>query len=250
MSTEKRSAWLRAFSIGGLASAPRLQRDSPLVKIAPSILAADFTRLGEQVREVEEAGVDRVQIDVMDGRFVPNITLGTAVVECLRPRTHLTLETHLMVERPEDFIEAFATAGADTIIIHQEATPHLHRAIQQIHALGKSAGLALNPSTPASLVYEVLNSLQLVLVMTVNPGFGGQEFIPETLGKIRPLRREVEARGLRCEIEVDGGIHEGTARQAVEAGADVLVAGSAVYGDPRGAVAALARLRSNLSKGS
>src|SRR5207249_8103047 len=154
------------------------------IKIAPSILSADFTRLGEQVKTVESAGVDRVQIDVMDGRFVPNITFGTLAVECLRPITRLTLEVHLMVTPPEEFIEKFARAGADTLIVHQEATPHLHRVIQQIHGLGKKAGVALNPGTPANLLSEVLGSLQLVLVMTVNPAFGGQEFIPEMLGKI------------------------------------------------------------------
>ena len=216
------------------------------MKIAPSILSADFTRLGEQVQAVEAAGVvDRVQIDVMDGRFVPNITFGTLAVECLRPLTRLTLEVHLMVQPPEDFIEKFARAGADTLIVHQESTPHLHRAIQQIHALGKKAGVALNPSTPASLLSEVLGSLQLVLVMTVNPGFGGQEFIPETLGKIRQVRSEIERRGLDCEIEVDGGIHEKTAPLVVEAGANVLVAGSAVFegkdGNSKDAIAAALR---------
>ena len=216
-----------------------------MIKIAPSILSADFTRLGEQVQAVEAAGVDRVQIDVMDGRFVPNITFGTLAVECLRPRTRLTLEVHLMVQPPEDFIEKFARAGADTLIVHQESTPHLHRAIQQIHALGKKAGVALNPSTPASLLSEVLGSLQLVLVMTVNPGFGGQEFIPEMLGKIGQVRGEIQRRGLDCEIEVDGGIHEKTAPLVVEAGANVLVAGSAVFegkdGSSKDAIAAAIR---------
>src|SRR5438093_2368635 len=216
------------------------------MKIAPSILSADFTRLGEQVQAVEAAGVvDRVQIDVMDGRFVPNITFGTLAVECLRPLTRLTLEVHLMVQPPEDFIEKFARAGADTLIVHQESTPHLHRAIQHIHALGKKAGVALNPSTPASVLSEVLGSLQLVLVMTVNPGFGGQEFIPETLGKIRQVRSEIERRGLDCEIEVDGGIHEKTAPLVVEAGANVLVPGSAVFegkdGSSKDAIAAAIR---------
>src|SRR6266568_834033 len=159
-----------------------------MIKIAPSILSADFARLGEQVKAVEAAGVDRIQIDIMDGRFVPNITFGPLAVRALRPLTKLTLEVHLMVEPPEDFIEPFARAGADTLIVHQEATPHLHRVIQHIHALGKKAGVALNPSTPAAMLTEVLPSLQLVLVMTVNPGFGGQEFIPETLGKIRQIR--------------------------------------------------------------
>lgn len=219
-----------------------------MIKIAPSILSADFTRLGEEVQAAEAAGVDRVQIDVMDGRFVPNITFGAAAVRSLRPLTRLILETHLMVEPPEDFIETFAEAGADTIIIHQEATPHLHRAIQQIHALGKKAGVAINPSTPACLLSEILGSLDLVLVMTVNPGFGGQKFIPETLPKIRQLRGQIEGLGLRCELEVDGGINAETAPLAVEAGADVLVAGSSVYGAQGGVGPAVERLLASIAR--
>jgi ribulose-phosphate 3-epimerase len=218
-----------------------------LIKIAPSILSADFTRLGEQVLEVEAAGVDRIQIDVMDGRFVPNITFGTQAVASLRPLTRLVLETHLMVEPPEDFIESFAEAGADTIIIHQEATPHLHRAIQQIHDLGKKAGVAINPATPAALLSEVIGNLNLVLVMTVNPGFGGQEFIMETLPKIREVRRQIEEKGLQCEVEVDGGINLETAPLVVEAGANVLVAGSSVYGCKDGVAAAIQLLLSSVS---
>jgi len=213
-----------------------------LVKIAPSILSADFTRLGKQVKAVEAAGVDRIQIDVMDGRFVPNITFGPIAFEALRPITRLLLEAHLMVEPPEDFIERFAHAGADTIIVHQEATPHLHRAVQQIHALGKKAGVALNPSTPASLLGEVLDSLELVLVMTVNPGFGAQDFIPQTLGKIRQVSEEIHRRGLNCELEVDGGINVKTAPSVVEAGANVLVAGSAVFDSKDGVERGIRRL--------
>jgi ribulose-phosphate 3-epimerase len=213
-----------------------------MTRIAPSILSADFTRLGEEIRAAEAAGVDRVQIDVMDGRFVPNITFGPRAVRALRPLTSLTLEVHLMVTPPERFIEQFAEAGADTLIVHQEATPHLHRAIQQIHGLGKKAGVAINPSTPAGVLSEVLGNVELALVMTVNPGFGGQDFIPETLGKIRELRRTFTARGLDCELEVDGGIHEQTAPLAAAAGADVLVAGSAVFGAIDGVAAAVARL--------
>jgi ribulose-phosphate 3-epimerase len=213
-----------------------------MIRIAPSILSADFTRLGEQVQAVEAAGVDRIQIDVMDGRFVPNITFGPLAVASLRPLTKLTLEAHLMVERPEDFIESFARAGADTIIIHQEATPHLHRAIQHIHALGKKAGVAINPATPAILISEVLANVELVLVMTVNPGFGGQEFIPETLAKIRQVRNAIRQRNQRCDVEVDGGIHEETARRVVEAGANVLVAGAAIYEARDGVAAAIRRL--------
>jgi ribulose-phosphate 3-epimerase len=218
-----------------------------LIKIAPSILSADFTRLGEQVQAVEAAGVDRIQVDVMDGQFVPNITFGTQAVASLRPLTNLTLETHLMVESPEDFIESFAEAGADTIIVHQEATPHLHRAIQQIHALGKKAGLAINPSTPAILLSEVIGSLDLVLVMTVNPGFGGQEFIMETLPKIREVRRQIEEKGLECEVEVDGGINVQTAPLVVGAGANVLVAGSSVYGCKEGVALAIQSLLASVS---
>jgi len=213
-----------------------------VTKIAPSILSADFTRLGEQVQAVEAAGVDRFQVDVMDGRFVPNITFGALAIESLRPLTRLTIEAHLMVEPPEDFIERFAKAGADTIIVHQEATPHLHRAIQQIHHFGKKAGVAINPSTPASTLSEILGSVQLVLVMTVNPGFGGQDFIPETLSKIREVRKAIRERGLDCEVEVDGGINHQTARLAVEAGANVLVAGSAVFDSKEGVSAAIQSL--------
>jgi ribulose-phosphate 3-epimerase len=220
-----------------------------MIRIAPSILSADFTRLADEVKAVESAGVDRVQIDVMDGRFVPNITFGTLAVESLRMKTRLLLETHLMVTPPEDFIEAFARAGADTIIVHQEATPHLHRAIQQIHALGKKAGVAINPATPALMVSEVMTLVELVLVMTVNPGFGGQVFIPETLPKIRQIRNVIRQRNLKCELEVDGGIHEATAPQVVEAGADVLVAGSAIFDAPEGVAEALRKLQKSAESG-
>jgi ribulose-phosphate 3-epimerase len=219
-----------------------------LIKIAPSILSADFTRLGEQVLAVEAAGVDRVQIDVMDGWFVPNITVGTLAIRALRPLTRLMLEAHLMVESPEDFIERFVRAGADTIIVHQEATPHVHRLIEQIHSLGKRAGVAINPATPAAAISEVLASVQLVLVMTVNPGFGGQEFIPDTLRKVRQVRNAIRQRGLECEVEVDGGINEETAPLVVEAGADVLVAGSAVFGSKDGVAVAIQRLLASASR--
>src|SRR5690242_14908598 len=185
----------------------------------------------------------------MDGRFVPNITFGARVVECLRPITRLTLEVHLMVTPPEDFVDDFARAGADTLIVHQESTPHLHRVIQHIHALGKKAGVALNPSTPAAMISEVLGSVQLVLVMTVNPGFGGQEFIPETLGKIRQIRNSIEQQGLDCEVEVDGGINYETAAMVAEAGTNVLVAGSAVFDSKDGAAAAVQRLMTSAASG-
>ncbi len=213
-----------------------------MVKIAPSILSADFMRLGEQVKLVEAAGVDRVQVDVMDGRFVPNITFGAIAIRALRPLTRMILEAHLMVTPPEDFIEEFAAAGADTIIVHQEATPHLHRVLEHIASLGKRPAVALNPSTPASTLSEVLDMVKLVLVMTVNPGFGGQKFIHATLPKIRQVRKALQDRGLDCEVEVDGGINEQTIRLAAEAGADVMVAGSSVYDAPEGAERAIARL--------
>ncbi len=186
--------------------------------------------------------MDRVQLDVMDGRYVPNITFGPIAFRSLRPLTRLILEAHLMVTPPEDFIEAIAAAGADTIIVHQESTPHLHRAIQQIHSLGKKAGVALNPSTPASMLSEVLDMVHLILVLTVNPGFGGQKFIRGTLPKIRQVRNALTERGLECEVEADGGINEETIRWAAEAGADVMVAGSAVYDAADGVGPAIARL--------
>ena len=220
-----------------------------MIKIAPSILSADFARLGEQVKAVEAAGVDRIQIDVMDGRFVPNITFGPLAVRALRPLTKLTLEVHLMVEPPEDFIELFARAGADTLIVHEEATPHLHRAVQMIHDFKKKAGVALNPSTPAGAISEVVGNVELILIMTVNPGFGGQQFIPEALAKIRQVRRTLEERGLDSEVEVDGGIHEQTAPEVVRAGANVLVAGSAIFDAEGGVAAAIRRLEKAAARG-
>lgn len=214
-----------------------------MIQIIPSILSADFARLGEQVQAAEQAGAERIQVDVMDGRFVPNITFGARVIECLRPLTKLAIEAHLMVDRPEDFVGAFAEAGADMIIVHQESTPHLHRVIQQIRAAGKAPGVAINPATPATAISEILPDVDLVLVMTVDPGFGGQNFIPETLAKIRQVRAMLRERDLSRDVEVDGGIHEGTARQVVEAGANFLVAGSAVYGDKAGIRAAVQKLR-------
>lgn len=213
------------------------------IGIVPSILSADFTRLGEQVREAEEAGANRIQIDVMDGHFVPNITMGPIVVEAVRRCTSLPLEAHLMITNPEQYIEDFAKAGADVIIVHQEVCPHLHRVIQQIKAAGKLAAVALTPSTPVFMLEDILSLLDMVLIMTVNPGFGGQDFIPETLPKIARLRQIITHRGLLCDIEVDGGIHEATAPQVVQAGANLLVAGSAVYNEHESVANAIARLR-------
>ncbi len=214
-----------------------------MIGLVPSILTADFTRLGEQVREVEAAGAQRIQIDVMDGHFVPNITMGPLIVEAVRRSTTLTLEAHLMITNPQDYIEDFAKAGADLIIVHQEVCPHLHRVIQQIKATGKQAGVALNPSTPAFLLEDILSLLDLVLIMTVNPGFGGQDFIPETLPKIAHMRQTIAQRGLHCDLEVDGGIHEATIPLVVKAGANLLVAGSAVYNEHESVAQALERLR-------
>jgi ribulose-phosphate 3-epimerase len=216
------------------------------IGIVPSILSADFTRLGEQVREAEEAGAQRIQIDIMDGHFVPNITMGPMIVEAVRRCTTLPLEAHLMITNPEQYIEDFAKAGSDVIIVHQEVSPHLHRIIQQIKAAGKWAGIALTPSTPVIMLEDILSMLDLALIMTVNPGFGGQEFIPETLPKITRLRQVIDQQGLHCDIEVDGGIHEATAPLVVQAGANLLVAGSAVYNEHESVAEAIARLRSTI----
>jgi ribulose-phosphate 3-epimerase len=214
-----------------------------MIELVPSILSADFTRLGEQVREAEAAGAQRIQIDVMDGHYVPNITMGPLIVEAVRRCTTLPLEAHLMITNPQDYIETFAQAGADVIIVHQEVCPHLHRVIQQIREAGKRVGVALNPSTPVFLLQDVLSLIDQVLIMTVNPGFGGQDFIPETLPKIAHLRQLLTQRGLHCDIEVDGGIHEATISQVVKAGANLLVTGSAVYNDKESVQEAMNRLR-------
>ena len=218
-----------------------------MIELVPSILSADFTRLGDQVRAAEAAGAQRIQVDVMDGHFVPNITMGPMVVEAVRRCTKLTIEAHLMITNPQDFIEAFARAGSDVIIVHQEVCPHLHRVIQQIKATGKQAGVALNPSTPVFLLQDILSLLDMVLIMTVNPGFGGQDFIPEALPKISTLHQMIKQRGLRCDIEVDGGISEKTAAQVVQAGANLLVAGSAIYNAKESVDQAITKLRNAIT---
>lgn len=211
------------------------------LRIAPSILSADFGRLAEQVRAVDAAGADYVHVDVMDGRFVPNITIGPLVLAAVRAATRLPLDVHLMIVEPERYVEEFARAGADIITVHIEASPHLHRTVQQIRALGKKACVSLNPHTALDGLSTILPDLSMVLLMTVNPGFGGQRFIDTVVPKIRALRAEIDRRQLDIDIEVDGGITPETASIAVEAGADVLVAGSAVFGRPdyRQAIAAL-----------
>ncbi len=200
-----------------------------MIKIAPSILSADFSCLGADIQAVDRAGADYIHVDVMDGHFVPNITIGPLVVDALRKVTQKPLDVHLMIENPDHYIPEFARAGANIITVHQEAVPHLHRTIQLIKSLGKKAGVSLNPGTPVETLDVILDDLDLVLVMSVNPGFGGQSFIPSALDKIRTLRQRITQRGLATELEVDGGVKIDNIREVVAAGADVLVAGSAVF---------------------
>ena len=199
--------------------------------IAPSILSADFARLGEQVAAAEQGGADWLHVDVMDGHFVPNITIGPLVVAALKPVTRLPLDVHLMIEAPDRYLTEFAQAGADYLTVHAEACPHLHRSLQAIKALGVKAGAVLNPATPVSALEHVLEECDLVLLMSVNPGFGGQKFIPQVMDKIARLREMIDRRGLATLIEVDGGVSAANAREVAAAGADVLVAGSAVFGN-------------------
>ncbi|MFO0663801.1 MAG: ribulose-phosphate 3-epimerase [Polyangiaceae bacterium] len=206
---------------------------SPIL-IAPSILSADFAKLGEEIAAVTEAGAHWIHVDVMDGHFVPNITIGPPVVKSLRKTTKLPLDVHLMIENADAYVEAFATAGADYITVHAEACTHLHRTLQLIRSFGKKAGVSLNPHTPEAVLEYVADSVDLVLVMSVNPGFGGQAFIPAVLPKISSARQWIRKSGRDIRLEVDGGIAEGTAEQAVAAGADVLVAGNAIFGVPAG----------------
>ncbi|MFD1171968.1 ribulose-phosphate 3-epimerase [Oceanobacillus picturae] len=200
-----------------------------MVKIAPSILSADFSKLGEEIKEVENGGADYIHVDVMDGHYVPNITIGPLIVEAIRPVTSLPLDVHLMIENPDSYIPAFATAGADIITVHQEASRHLHRSIQLIKDNGVKAGVVINPATPVEMLYPILPEVDLVLLMSVNPGFGGQSFISSTVERIKQVADFRKAHNLSFEIEVDGGINAITAKQCTDVGADVLVAGSAVF---------------------
>jgi len=214
-----------------------------IVKLAPSILAADFAHLGKQVCEAEQAGADRIHVDVMDGHFVPNISMGAPIVESLRRVTRLPLETHLMISDPDFFLDEFTQAGSDSFLVHWEGNNNLHRTVQRVKALGKRVGVVINPATPAAVLEEILQDVDQVLVMTVNPGFGHQHFIHTTLPKIRRVRQMIDEVKPGCDLEVDGGIDAATAPLVVDAGANVLVAGSAIFGDSGGVAAAMKRLR-------
>jgi ribulose-phosphate 3-epimerase len=216
------------------------------IKIAPSILAADFARLGEQVAEAQQAGADRIHVDVMDGHFVPNISMGAPIVHSLRRVTRLPLETHLMISAPDLFLDEFVEAGSDSFLVHWEGNANLHRTVQRIKTLGKRAGVAINPATMAGVLEEILPDLDQVLVMTVNPGFGHQQFLHTTLPKIRRVRDMIGRLKPACDLEVDGGVDAETARLAVEAGANVLVAGSAIFGASEGVTAGMDSLRASL----
>jgi ribulose-phosphate 3-epimerase len=200
-----------------------------MIKIAPSILSADFSRLGEEIKDVERGGADYIHVDVMDGHFVPNITIGPLIVEAIRPITQLPLDVHLMIENPDQYIPQFAKAGADIITVHVEACPHLHRTVQLIKEQGIKAGVVLNPATPVDTIQHVIDDVDMVVLMTVNPGFGGQKFIKQVLSKIYAVSEMAKSKGLSIDIEVDGGVNIETAKLCVEAGANVLVAGSAIY---------------------
>jgi ribulose-phosphate 3-epimerase len=218
------------------------------VKLAPSILAADFARLGQQVAEAEQSGADRIHVDVMDGHFVPNLSMGPAIVQSLRRVTRLPLETHLMISDPDFFLDEFAAAGSDSFLVHWEGNDNLHRTVQRIRTLGKRVAVAINPATPGAVLEEIVQDLDQVLVMTVNPGFGHQQFIRTTLPKIERVRELVERRKPGCDVEVDGGIDATTAPLVVRAGATVLVAGSSIFGDRDGVASAMNRLRAAIDR--
>ncbi|MCL4459205.1 MAG: ribulose-phosphate 3-epimerase [Chloroflexi bacterium] len=217
-----------------------------MYKIAPSILSADFSRLGEQVEEVQKAGIDRIHVDVMDGVFVPNITIGPSVLKSIRSLVKVPLDVHLMITAPERFLESFVAAGAAMLTVHYEACPHLHRVVQMIRSLGAKPGVSLNPATPVDHLSEIIEHVDLVLLMSVNPGFGGQSFIPSSILKIERLHTLISERGLSVEIAVDGGINKETAPRVAAAGANVLVAGSAIFHHKRGIIYAIEELREGL----
>jgi ribulose-phosphate 3-epimerase len=222
--------------------------DKGIVKLAPSILSADFARLGQQVADAERAGADRIHIDVMDGHFVPNLSMGAPIVQSLRRVTRLPLEIHLMISDPDFFLDEFVEAGSDSFLVHWEGNANLHRTVQRIKALGKRAGVVINPATPAAVLEEILQDVEQVLVMTVNPGFGHQHFLPTTLPKIRRVRQMIDQIKSGCDVEVDGGIDADTAPLAVAAGANILVAGTAIFGQSEGVTAAMTRLRAAINQ--
>ncbi len=220
--------------------------DRDVVKLAPSILAADFARLGAHVAEAEQAGAERIHVDVMDGHFVPNLSMGAPIIQSLRRVTRLPLETHLMISEPDLFLEEFAEAGSDSLLVHWEGNNNLHRTVHRVKALGKRVGVVINPATPAAVLEEILQDVEQVLVMTVNPGFGHQHFLHTTLPKIRRVRQMIEQVKPGCDLEVDGGIDAATAPLVVAAGANVLVAGTAIFGESDGVAAAMKRLRASV----
>jgi ribulose-phosphate 3-epimerase len=227
-------------------NAQHAEIDSGSVKIAPSILAADFARLGEEVAEAERAGADRIHVDVMDGHFVPNISMGAPIVQSLRRVTRLPLETHMMISAPDLFLDEFIEAGSDSFLVHWEGNANLHRTVQRIKSLGKRVGVAINPATSAAVLEEILSDIDQILVMTVDPGFGHQHFLATTMPKIRRVREMIERIKPTCDLEVDGGIDAATAHLAVEAGAKILVAGTAIFGTREGVVASMNGLRASL----
>ena len=237
-----------------LASAPgilterALEMNKRIIKLAPSILSADFACLGKQVAEAEQAGADRIHVDVMDGHFVPNISIGAPIVQSLRQVTRLPLETHLMISDPDFFLDEFTEAGSDSFLVHWEGNNDLHRTVQRIKALRKRVGVVINPATPATVLDEILQDVDQVLVMTVNPGFGHQRFIHTMLPKIRRVREMIDDVGRDCDLEVDGGIDATTAPLVIDAGANVLVSGSAIFSDGKGVIAAMNRLRAAMDK--
>ena len=222
--------------------------DKGIVKLAPSILSADFAHLGKQVGEAEQGGADRIHVDVMDGHFVPNISMGAPIVASLRRVTRLPLETHLMISDPDFFLDEFTEAGSDSFLVHWEGNNDLHRTVQRIKALGKRVGVVINPATPAAVLEEILQDVEQVLIMTVNPGFGHQHFLPTTLPKIRRVRQLIEQIKPGCDLEVDGGIDAESAPLAVAAGANVLVAGTAIFGENEEVAAAMDRLRASIKQ--